>query len=215
MKDRPTLTENRSQLLPKFLQEEGFPLKQTYTEGDPLSAERGGVIVIDKGKILVTYPRYFVQRSLIDDEGSLVNLGMDESFSPVTMFEVKMRPSVLGLLIKSVDSKGYIPLLRYRSCPYPSEFILPILDTPLSANGWADLFIDPTGRARLFIAKEKTEAEWVEMMGKLRQLFYAELARKNYHFLAFTKDKTHLSNYLHKKQQILKDYYIFQEWKLF
>jgi hypothetical protein len=215
MEDRLVLTEHRNQLLPKFLQEEGFPLKEAYTDGNPLSAERGGVIVIDKGKILVTYPRYFVQRSLIDDEGSLVNLGMDENFSPITMFEVKMRPSVSALLIQSVNSNGVIPILRYRSCPYPSEFMLPILDTPMSANGWADLFIDPTGRAKLFIAKEKTEAEWVEMMEKLRQLFHTELARKNHHFLAFTKDKTHLSNYLCQKQQILKDYFIFQEWKLF
>ncbi len=31
---------------------------------------------LDKGKIRIIYPQYFVQRSLIDDEGSLVYLGM-------------------------------------------------------------------------------------------------------------------------------------------
>ena len=32
--------------------------------------------------------------------------------------------------------------------------------------------------------------------------------------LGLTKDKTHLNEYLTKKQEILADYYIIQDWKL-
>jgi len=215
MEDRLALTEHRSRFLPKFLQEDGFPLRESYTDGDPLTTERGGIIVIDKGKVIITYPQYFVQRSLIDDEGNLVYLGLDESFSPVTMFDVKMRPSVSESLIQSVNSNGYIPILRYRSCPYVSDFLLPVLDTPMSANGWADLFIGSGGKGKLFIAKEKTQAEWVEMMNRLKQLFFSELAKKHYHILGLTKDRNHLIYYLVKKQAVLEDYYIIQDWELF
>jgi hypothetical protein len=93
--------------------------------------------------------------------------------------------------------------------------MLPILDTPMSANGWADLFIDTAGKARLFIAKEKTDAEWVEVMNRLKQLFFAELARVDYHFLGLTQDKARLNQYLSQKQEILKDYFTIQDWRLY
>jgi len=207
--------QNRSRFLPNFLQEDGFPLKESYVDGDPLTTERGGAIVIDKGKLIIIYPRYFVQRRLIDDQGELVDIGLDENFSHDPMFAVKMRPSVSELLIRCVKAKDYIPVLRYRSVPYASDFMLPILDTPMSCNGWADLFIDTRGKAKLFIAKERTEAQWREMMNRLQQLLFNELARKDYHLLGLTKDKAHLSEYLVKKQGILADYYIIQDKKLF
>jgi len=194
---------NRSRFLPGFLQEEGFPLKESYADGDPLTTKRGGTIVIDKGRVVIIHPRYFVQRRLIDDEGNLVDIGLDESFDHQTMFDVKVRPSVSQLLVRCVSSNGYIPILRYGSFPYASDFMLPILDTPMSSNGWADLLIDTRGKAKLFIAKEKTEAEWYEMMKRLRDLFYSELARKDYHFLGLTKDRAHLNQYLSKKLEIL------------
>ena len=92
--------------------------------------------------------------------------------------------------------------------------MLPILDTPMSCSGWADLFVDTTGRATLFIAKEKTEAEWYDMMNKLRQLFSDELAKKDYHLLGLTKDRSHLDLYLAKKLSILEEYFTIQDWKL-
>jgi hypothetical protein len=207
--------QNRSQFLPQFLQEDGFPLKESYVDGDPLTTERSGAIVIDKGKLIIIYPRYFVQRRLIDDQGELVDIGLDENFNHDPMFAVKMRPSVSELLIRCVKAKDYIPVLRYRSVPYASDFMLPILDTPMSCNGWADLFIDTRGKAKLFVAKERTEAQWLEMMSRLRQLLFSELDRKDYHLLGLTKDKAHLSEYLVKKQEILADYYIIQDQKLF
>ncbi len=76
MKNQPSAAENRSWSFPKLLQEEKIPLKENYVEADPLSTERGGVIVLDKGKIRIIYPQYFVQRSLIDDEGSWYTLGI-------------------------------------------------------------------------------------------------------------------------------------------
>ena len=84
----------------------------------------------------------------------------------------------------------------------------------MSCSGWADLFIDPAGRAKLFIAKEKTVAEWYEMMNKLRQLLSYELAKKDYHLLSLTKDRAHLDLYLAQKQSILEDYFTVQDWKL-
>ena len=207
--------ENRSQSLTKFLREDGFPLKEFYSDGDPLSADRGGIIVIDKGKLLITHPRYFVQKRLIDDEGNLVDVGIDENFYLGGRVEVKMQPAVLNSLVQYVTSNRYKPILRYHYTPYASDFMFPILDTPTSTSGWADLYIDTRGKAKLFITKEKTLAEWYEMMNELRQLFYDALAKKEYHFLGLTKDKVYLNQYLSAKMEILKKYYIIQDWQLF
>jgi hypothetical protein len=205
-------TGPRSRYLPEFLKEDGFPLRESYSGDDPLTTDRGGTIVIDRDKMIVIYPRYFVQRRLIDDDGNLVDLGIDENFGHDPMFEVKMRPSLSKLLFQRVTTKGYIPVLRYWSFPYASDFMLPLLDTPMSANGWADLYIDTRGKAKLFIAREKTQAEWYEMMSRLRQLLFTELARKDYHLLGLTKDKAHLYQYLWQKQHILEDYFIIRDW---
>jgi hypothetical protein len=213
--DTSEYSEGRIKSLPEFLREEGFPLQRFYADGDPLTTDRGGTIVLDKGEIQVIYPRYFVQRRLIDDEGNLVDIGIDENFGHSPLFEVKMRPSVSKILYLTVSNKRYTPVVRYRSFPYSSEFMLPILDTPMSANGWADLFIDTAGKARLFIAKWKTDAEWVEVMNRLKQLFFAELARVDYHFLGLTQDKARLNQYLSQKQEILKDYFTIQDWRLY
>jgi hypothetical protein len=208
------ISPHRSEPLPEFLREDGFPLKEQYVDGDPLTTVRGGTIVIDRGKAIVIYPRYFVQRRLIDDAGNLVDLGIDENLRRGPTFEVAMQPSRSRVLIQRVSSKGYIPVVRYRSCPYPSESMIPILDTPMSCNGWADLFIDPTGRAKLFMAKEKTESEWYEMMNRLRELLSGELAKHDYHLLGLTKDSAHLGLYLAMKQRILEDYFFVQDWML-
>jgi hypothetical protein len=207
-------SRHQSGFLSGFLQEDGFPLKGSYTDGDPLTTDRGGTIVLDKGNAIVIYPHYFVQRRIIDNEGTLVDLGMDENDSRGSTFNVEMRPSVSQLLIKRVSTRGYVPIVRYRSFPYASDFMLPILDTPLSASGWADLRIDTRGKAKLFIAKEKTEAEWHELLNGLKQLFNYELSRKGYHLLALTKDKIQLNQYFLKKQRLLEDYFIFYDWEL-
>jgi hypothetical protein len=52
------------------------------------------------------------------------------------------------------------------------------------------------------------------MMERLRQLFFGELAKKGYHLLGLTKDEMHLHEYLSKKQRILEDYFIIQDWSL-
>jgi hypothetical protein len=214
MEDDSSITEHKSRALSGFLREDGFPIRDTYLDGDPLTTDRGGTIVIDNDKLIVIYPRYFVQRRLIDDNGNLVDLGIDEDLSHNTYFDVELMPSVSRLLLNRVAIRGYIPVIRYRSFPYISEYMLPILDTPMSAGGWADLFINPQGKGKLFISKEKTEAEWYEMMEKLRQLLYSELVNKNYHLLGLTKDKARLNSYFARKMDILKDYYIVQDWQL-
>ncbi len=200
-----------SHSFPKFLKENGFPLKDSYADGDPLTADRGGTIILDRDKLMVIYPHYFIQRRLIDDEGNLVDLGIDEDLRRDSSFSVKMIPSVSRLLIRRVSDRGYTPVVRYHTVPYASDTMLPILDTPMSANGWADLYIDTRGKGKLFIAKEKTVSEWNEMMIKLRQLFYSEMAKKDYHLLDLTKDKSHLNHYLSQKQNILADYYLIQD----
>lgn len=205
----------RHRSLTKFLQEDGFPLKDFYTDGDPLTTERGGTLILDKGEVKIIYPDYFVQRSLIDHDGNLVYLGLDENFQPSPSIQgVSMIPSVSKKLYKSVQYNEYVPIVRYRSFPYASDFMLPVLDTPMSDSGWADLFIDTRGKGKLFIAKDKTLEQWYEMMGDLRQLFFDELTKKGYHLLGLTKDPAHLHEYFTKKQAILEGFFIILNWSL-
>lgn len=212
--DSPS-AKGRNRSLTKFLQEDGFPLKDAYTDGDPLTTERGGTIVMDKGEIKIINPDYFIQRSLIDDDGSLVYLGLDENFQPSSTVQgVSIIPSISKKLYKCVEYNEYVPIVRYRSFPYASDFMLPILDTPMSDSGWADLFIDTRGKARLYIAKEKTLEQWSTMMERLRQLFFDELTKKGCHLLGLTKDQMHLHEYFSKKQTILEDCFIIQNWSL-
>jgi hypothetical protein len=207
LKIHPASARGKSTDLPQFLRESGFPLRQAYSDADPLTTERGGTIVSDGCKVMVIYPRYFTQRRVIDDDGELVYLGLNEDVEYGTKSGIEMRPSTSALLVKCVSYHGYVPIVRYRSFPYASDFMLPLLDTPMSANGWADLFIDTRGRAKLFVAKERTLAQWYEMLDELKQLLYFELARKNYHLLGLTRDPTHLNEYLVKKQAILAKHY--------
>ena len=212
--DSPS-ARGRNRSLTNFLREDGFPLKASYTDGDPLTTERGGTIVIDKGEVKIIYPDYFVQRSLIDDEGNLVYLGLDENFQPSSTIQgVSVIPSISKKLYKSVQYNEYVPIVRYRSFPYDSDFMLPVLDTPMSDSGWADLFIDTRGKGKLFIAKDKTLEQWSEMMERLRQLFFEELTKKGYHLLGLTKDPTHLHEYFTKKQAILEGFFIILNWSL-
>jgi hypothetical protein len=193
----------RNSNFPKFLREDGFPLKDSYRDGDPLTTERGGTLVLDQGKPKLIYSNYFIQSRLIDDEGTLIYMGLDENFQPsATWSGISVIPSVSKKLFKTVQYEGYVPILRYRSFPYASDYMLPILDTPMSDSGWADLFIDTRGKAKLFIAKQKTLAEWYEMMDRLRQLFFGELEKKGNHLLGLTKDQQHLNEYFFKKQRI-------------
>jgi len=197
------------------LREDGFPLKENHTDGDPLTTERGGTIVLDKGTARIMYPDYFVQERLIDDEGNLIYMGLDENFQYDALWhEIALVPSVSKRLYKASEYHGFTPVVRYRSFPYESEFMFPILDTPMSDSNWADLFIDPHGRGKLFIAKQKTLSEWYEMMGRLRQLFFGELAKKGNHFLGLVQDVHHLHEYSRQKQTILNDYFITLNWTL-
>ena len=212
--DSPS-ARNRSLSFASFLREDGFPLKDSYQDGDPLTTERGGTLVLDEGKLKLIYSNYFIQSRLIDDEGTLIYMGLDENFQPsATWSGVSVIPSVSKKLYKTVEYEGYTPILRYRSFPYASDFMLPILDTPMSDSGWADLFIDTRGKAKLFIAKQKTLAEWYEMMDRLRQLFFGVLEKKGNHLLGLTKDQQHLNEYFFKKQRILEDYFTVLDWQL-
>jgi hypothetical protein len=210
-----TFTSQRRLVLPDFLREEGFPLGKLYTEGDPLSADRGGVIVNAGGKLVIIRPNYFVQRRLIDDAGNLVQIGLDEELSMGQMYSVLMRPSLSRYLVAYIKAHHYVPVVRYRSFPCASDYLQPVLDTPLSENGWADLVIDPRGRAKLFIAKDKTLEQWYEMLNRLRTLYFAEVALKDYHLLGLTKDAAQMAHYLAEKQAILADYYLIQDYSGF
>ena len=211
--DSPS-ARNRSRLLPQFLREDGFPLKQAYADGDPLTSDRGGTIVLDNKRLRIVHPSYFVQRKVMDDRGTLLDIGFDESFSPDGFLGVKMQPSISERLVRHVEAHGYTPVLRYRFIPYASDFMFPILDTPMSMNGWADLFVDARGKGKLFIARENTLVEWNEMMAQLKQLLYAELAKKDFHLLGLTQDDTHLNEYLAKKQAVMARYFTIVNWAM-
>lgn len=105
MEDDSSITEHKSRTLAGFLREDGFPIRDIYLDGDPLTTDRGGTIVIDNNKLIVIYPRYFVQRRLIDDNGNLVDLGIDEDLSHNTYFEIELMPSVSRLLLTVVSPK--------------------------------------------------------------------------------------------------------------
>jgi len=197
--------------LPKFLKKQGFPLKEYYYDGDPLTTERSGIVVENGDKITLFHPSYFVQRSLIDDEGDLIYIGLDEGED----FAVKMVPSLYHNLFKEISRRMYKPIIRYHSFPYESDTMLPVIDTPICSSEWPELVIDPRGRARLFVAKNKELDEWDEMMCELRDLFIEEVSKKEYHLLGLTKDKAHLNEYLSKKEEILRDYFIIEDLRHF
>ena len=197
--------------LPEFLKKQGFPLKESYNDGDPFTTERSGSIVENGDKITLFHPSYFVQRRLIDDEGNLIYLGLDEGEDKRTNFAVKMVPSVFRKLFKEMSRRGYQPVLRYHSFPYESNTMLPVIDTPISSSEWSELAIDPRGIARLFVAKDKELDEWDKMMCELRDLFIEEVAKKEYHLLGLTKDRAHLNEYLSKKEEILRDCFVIED----
>lgn len=198
-----------------FLRQNGFPLKDYYEDGDPLSTDRTGTIVLDAaGDAVIIRPRYFTQRRLIDEQGSLVNLGADEDPARRSTFEVKIMPAVSMGLLDRVSQKKYKPLLRYRSVPYQAESLLPIMDTPMSKSGWADLFLDPQGKGRLYLANKNTREQWAEMMNRLSELYFEEVKLKDDRLVKFTQDSVLLRSYLHQKEKILADYYTIQDWNL-
>ncbi len=197
--------------LPEFLKKQGFPLKESYNDGDPLTTERSGIIVEKGDTITLFHLPHFVQRRLIDDEGNLIYLGLDEGEDKRTNFAVKMVPSVSRKLFKEMPRRAYKPIMRYHSFPYESDTMLPVIDTPISSSEWSELVIDPRGRARLFAAKDKELDEWDEMMCELRDLFIEEVAKKEYHLLGLTKDKAHLNEYLIKKEEILRDCFVIED----
>ena len=198
-----------------FLRQSGFPLKEFYEDGDPLSTDRGGTIVLDSaGEAVIIRPRYFTQRRLIDEQGSLVNLGIDEDPARRSTFEVKMMPSVSMGLLDRVSTKKYRPVLRYRSVPYQAESLLPLMDTPMSKSGWADLFLDPQGKGRLYVANKNTREQWAEMMNRLSELYFEELKLKDDRLVKLTQDSVLLRSYLNQKEKILADYYTIQDWNL-
>src|SRR3989338_2490555 len=65
----------QSMPIPEFLKKLGFPIKESYVDGDPLNLERGGIITPDGA---IHHPEFFLQRSIVDDEGNLIVLGHDE-----------------------------------------------------------------------------------------------------------------------------------------
>lgn len=196
----------------EFLKREGFPLKQFYNGSDPITTERDGIIIERNGEPLIFHSRYFVQRRLIDDEGNFIYIGFDEGKDyKASNFLVELRPSICPKLFKEIRQKGNSPhVIRYRSFPIISDKMLPILDTPMSCNGWTEIFIDPRGVARLFISKNKEINEWYAMMDELKTLFMQELEKKNYHLLGLTKDENHLNEYLNKKEAILRNYFVIE-----
>ena len=66
-----------------------------------------------------------------------------------------MVPSVSRKLFEDIPRRVYKTIVRYHSFPYEADTMLPVIDTPISSSEWAELVIDPRGKARLFVAKDK------------------------------------------------------------
>jgi hypothetical protein len=207
---------NRSTGIVAFLREDGFPVRETYVDGDPMTAERGGTIVLDRGKVKVIYRKYFIQSRLIDDEGNLLYMGLEDDFPPSAAWNgFSVKPSASKYLYQCVKYNEFVPVVRYRSFPVISSIMLPVIDTPMSDNGWADVFINRQGRGQLYVAKERTLEQWSEMMEKLRCLFFDAVIKNGYHLLKFTKNRLHVQEYMMQKQRILHDYFEIIDWSLF
>ena len=198
--------------LPQFLRDKGFPVgEKGIQKDDPFSTVANGVIVQrTQGNMSVIHPKLLAQRTLIDDEGKIIYLGIDEETVPrKTIFVIRMRAAEFENFHQLFSHQRYKPILWYHSFPTVSDRMLAIWDAPLTSNLLSELVIDPRGKAKLFIPKEK--ANWQEFMNSLLRLWLTIFASKGNELLAFFKDKDCLNDYLEKKEKILRAYYLIED----
>jgi len=214
-----TTSLNKTQLS-HFLKSVGFPLRDQYLsgDGDPLSTIKSGVIIEDaKQGIVLLHSDYFVQRHVIDDDGNIIYLGLDNGKDLRNNFVVEILPTTYPRLFRTLLKKGYDVVvrqptfIRYISYPYISDIMLPIISPPMDSFGWIDLVIDPRGVARCFVAKDNTLNQWKTMNGRLQELWEGHMKKVNNHLLGLVKDKDMLNEYFSRKEMVLRDYYIIDD----
>lgn len=193
----------------QILRHLGFPLKTEYRDGNPLAVKRVGLV---DSQGIVHRPAYFFQRSLIDDEGNLLYLGLDDTKAILAAMP-KLRPvehvSAIGKVLRRISLAP--PIVRYCTFPFASETLLPLVDTPPTLPGWADLVISPSGRGRLFIAMDKDPFEWQQMMNLLKELLIDTLKSVEFRLLSLTKNADLQDEYLTKKESILRECFLIKE----
>jgi hypothetical protein len=168
---------------------------------------------------------YFVHRSLLDDEGRLIYLGLDEGivrYSPdpeLVVYNYEHIP----YSVNCIPWKGYAlvkyqnktiryaryadwhPLFRFTYFPLTCRTPLPLVDIPLPSKLWFDVFVQKGSSAVAYIPLHKVDHNI--MLTKLNELWDSQLAKKNYSLLTFTKDIDHIEDYLKAKDKILHDYF--------
>jgi hypothetical protein len=183
-----------------FLRHQGFPLRERYQEETPFALIRSGLVTGDE---TVHRVAHIEQRVLIDDRGDLVHLGLLKS-SRGGARDVLLTPSTFPALFKSDLQR---PVLRYLTVPVASESLLGLIDIPIGVHGWADLLIDPRGRARLLVARDRTSEDWQELADRLLRVFVDAMRAKGNRLLALVQDPEALSGYVVRKEKILDDYF--------
>jgi hypothetical protein len=168
--------------------------------------------VSPSGAVGIWQDPYFVHRSLVDDQGSAICLGLDEDVEKAgdIPFTVRLEPCAAEELPGRIARRrlvplgwqpGHSPLIRYVYYPLAETMTLPLIDAPVVSDHWIDLFLNPAGTGHAFVPKPGREPG--EPDPRLSELWESHLCKKKYRLLGLARDKDHLMEYLDAKMRIL------------
>jgi len=205
--------------LSQFLTEEGFPVLRAGKGGSlhPYFSTLASGVVFETptGDFRAFRAPFFTQRVLIDDEGNVIWLGLDDGEDWRPMFFVPMRPANHNELFKVAYSKwSKEPALWYYTSPVPFDTgqNLPILDVPTTIEPLSTMVIDPFDpclQSKLFVPRKDVNLE--DMMQRANQLWKGTIAKCDGHLLRLTRDRERLLDYLKRKEELLGQYYLIEE----
>jgi hypothetical protein len=206
-----------------FLRGEGFPVNSAPPAApDIFTLEVSGIAVVTaSGEPTVSRLPYFIQRTLVDDEGNVICLGLDEGLEeapplpsgPVEVnsrefpFPVYLAPCAAHLIARQFRKSsmrglvGDASVIRYVFYP---ALGLPLIDTPLLGGLWTDVFIYADMTAAAFIPKPDADRTSRTLAGALEDLWARELKKEGHHLLKFTRNTDHVTEYLTAKTRLLR-----------
>jgi len=198
-----------------FLWDAGFPITPPPAAPGIFTMEVSGLAgVSPTGAVGIWRDPYFLHRSLVDDQGSAICLGLDEDIENANNlpFTARLEPCVGKELPERIARRrlvppgwqpGHSPLVRYVYYPLPATMTLPLIDAPVISNQWVDLFLYPDGAGLAFIPRPGRERD--EPGPRLSELWGYHLHKKNHRLLGLTHDKDHVMEYLDAKMRILAE----------
>jgi hypothetical protein len=214
--------------LDQFLTELGFPAAPR--QGDDLYTMEVSKLAVldDKDRVHFVDEDFFVHRSLVDEDGNLIYIGLDEGIEHArddgaianqnidnfrwAPFPIRIWPWMgYGLkkyFEKSVRFRRYLnltPLFRFTCFPQTTEIYLPLLDYPKNLEGAPEIFIRPDGKGTIFLPHEGISLG--EMAERLWDLWKTEYYKVNGSLLSITRNADHVNSYLEKKQAVIAEYF--------